>query len=111
MLASLQELIHADMFASFLEMADHLLRSGYKDAAAVIAGSSLEEHLRKVAANHGVDPVDSSGRPKKADLLNSENAAASAYGKLDQKSATAWLTAEASAYWFRPVECVSGQRG
>lgn len=91
LLASLQELIHADIFASFLEMAEHLLDSGYKDAAAVIAGSSLEEHLRLLAGKYGVDPLDASGRPKKADLINSELAKADAYGKLDQKNVTAWL--------------------
>ena len=91
LLSSLQELIHADIFASFLEMADHLLENGYKDAAAVIAGSSLEEHLRLLAGKHGVDPLDASGRPKKADLINSELAKANAYGKLDQKNVTAWL--------------------
>jgi hypothetical protein len=35
--------------------------------------------------------VQASGTPKKADLLNSELAAAGAYSKLDQKSITSWL--------------------
>ncbi len=91
MLASIQELIHADLFASFLEMADHLLANGYKDAAAVIAGSSLEEHLRLLAAKHGVKPIDPAGRPKKADLINAELAGANAFSKLDHKNVTAWL--------------------
>jgi hypothetical protein len=91
MLTSLQELIHADIFAGFLEMADHLLSNGYKDAAAVIAGSSLEEHLRLLAAKHGISTTDAGGRPKKADLINAELAGALAYSKLDQKNITAWL--------------------
>lgn len=41
---SIQELIHADVFGDFLEMADHLLEEGYKDPAAVLAGGVLEEH-------------------------------------------------------------------
>ena len=40
------ELIHASVFGDFLEMSQHLLDEGYKDASAVIAGSSLEAHLR-----------------------------------------------------------------
>ncbi len=41
MLTSLEELIHADIFASFLEMADQLVSIGYMDEAAVIAGCSV----------------------------------------------------------------------
>lgn len=43
---TLSELIHADVFSDYLEMSEYLLKEGYKDAAAVIAGSTLEEHLR-----------------------------------------------------------------
>jgi len=48
-LQSVIEIVHADAFADFLDMADYLLQRGYKDAAAVLAGSVLEEHLRKLA--------------------------------------------------------------
>jgi hypothetical protein len=44
-LTSIEELIHADLFADFLDMAEELLKKKYKDAAAVITGSVLEEHL------------------------------------------------------------------
>lgn len=90
-LQTVQELVHADVFGDFLEMADHLFDQGYKDPAAVIAGSVLEEHLRKLATHAGIAIVQSNGSPKKADLLNSELTAASVYSKLDQKSVTAWL--------------------
>jgi hypothetical protein len=71
-------------------MATYLSASGYKDAAAVVAGSTLEAHLKQLCARHGIS-VDSGGKPKKADLLNSELVAGSAYSKLDQKNITAWL--------------------
>jgi uncharacterized protein (DUF2164 family) len=87
---SLIELIHAEIFADFIEMADYLLQQGYKDPAAVIVGSVLEEHLRKLCQKNGI-PVQSGAAPKKADALNSELAAAAVYSKLDQKSVTAWL--------------------
>jgi hypothetical protein len=88
---SLAELLHADVFADFLEMADELQRAGFKDAAAVIAGSVLEEHLRKLAAKAGLAVEKADGSPMKADTLNSELTAAEVYNKLQQKSVTAWL--------------------
>jgi hypothetical protein len=89
-LASVTELIHADIFSDFVEMAEHLLAEGYKDPAAVIIGSTLEEHLRQLCVKNGLT-ADAAGKPKKADMLNAELAAQSAYSKLDQKSITAWL--------------------
>lgn len=89
-LSSVRVLLHAETFADFLEMADHLLSEGYKDAAAVIAGSSLEVHLRNLAAKHNLT-VELNGKMKKADQVNSDLASASAYSKLDQKNITAWL--------------------
>lgn len=89
-LKSLEELIHADVFSDFIEMSDHLNSSGYKDAAAVMAGSTLESHLKNLAVKHGV-PIDISGKPKKADTINSDLVKANAYSKLDQKNVTAWL--------------------
>lgn len=75
-LISIQELIHANIFADFLEMAEHLLGEGYKDAAAVMIGGVLEEHLRKLSHKHSIqlDFVNSKGvsQPKKADTLNAE---------------------------------------
>jgi hypothetical protein len=91
------ELIHADLFSDFLDMVDHLLGEGFKDPAAVVAGSVLEGHLRQLAPKHGVSVVDGKGQNKKADLVNSELAAAGAYGKGDQKSITAWLHIRNSA--------------
>src|SRR5579862_4321004 len=41
-------LVTAEVFADFLEMAEHLLEQQYKDAAAVLVGGVLEEHLRQL---------------------------------------------------------------
>ena len=89
-LASVEELIHANIFADFLEMAKYLLAEGYKDPAAVIVGGVLEEHLRKLCDKHGI-ATTSSGKPKKADTLNAELSSAGIISKLDQKNITAWL--------------------
>jgi hypothetical protein len=91
---TLEELVHADVFADFLEMATELQNKGYKDAAAVVAGSTLEEHLRTLSAKHGLTVNKDDGSPKKADLLNAEladRAKGDAYNKLVQKQVTAWL--------------------
>ncbi|MGB8582966.1 MAG: hypothetical protein WCD47_19265 [Candidatus Sulfotelmatobacter sp.] len=90
-LQSAVELIHADIFANFLEMAEYLIQQGYKDPAAVVTGSVLEAHLRKLCDKHGIPTVKADGKPKTVDALNSELASANIYSKLDQKSVTAWL--------------------
>ena len=93
-LKSFSELIHADIFSDYIEMAEYLLEEGYKDPAAVITGSTLEEHLRKLCIKNGINiEIMSKGklRPKKADAINSELAKQGVYSKLEQKSVTAWL--------------------
>lgn len=91
---SVRGIISAELFSDFVEMANHLLEEGYKDAAAVMLGSTLEEHLRQLARNNEVAiELESKGKliPKKADTLNSELAKLEIYSKLDQKNITAWL--------------------
>jgi len=93
-LKTLSELIHVDIFTEYIEMAEYLLKEGYKDPAAVISGSTLEEHLRKLCIKNGIDiEIMSKGklRPIKADSLNSELTKQKVYSKLEQKSVTAWL--------------------
>ena len=75
---------------TFIEMAKQLAKSGYKDAAAVICGSTLESHLRELCKKYGI-ATEVGGRPKKADRMNAELAKATAYSALDQKIVTAWL--------------------
>jgi hypothetical protein len=89
-LKSLEEIIHGDVFGDFLEMAKHLVDNGYKDAAAVLAGSTLEAHLKQLSRKHGVS-IATGAAPKKADVINADLVKAGAYSKLDQKNVTAWL--------------------
>jgi hypothetical protein len=93
-LQELRGLVAAEFFADFLEMAEHLLEQGYKDPAAVLAGSTLEEHLRQLSSKFGVavaEERDGKLVPRKADTLNADLVKATAYNKLDQKSVTGWL--------------------
>lgn len=54
-LSNLQEILHADLFSSFLEQAEYLLSEGFKDAAAVIAGSTLEQHIRNLCKKNNIE--------------------------------------------------------
>lgn len=88
---SVEELVHADVFGDFLEMADELLDKKFKDPAAVIVGSVLEEHLRKLALVANVPVTETNGRPRKADTINADLTKADVYNKLEQSSVTSWL--------------------
>jgi len=93
-LDSTRGLISADIFGDFLEMAEHLLEENYKDPAAVLTGSALEQHLRNLAISNSIETeVEFKGKMsnKKADVLNADLCKAGVYSKIDQKSVTAWL--------------------
>ncbi len=93
-LLTLKELVSAEIFSDFLEMSKYLLDSSYKDAAAVMIGSVLEEHLRMLCGKYSVPVTTEKGGehvPKKADLLNADLVKADVYGVLVQKNITAWL--------------------
>lgn len=86
-------IVSAEIFSDFLEMAGYLLSEDYKDAAAVMIGSVLEEHLRQLCKKHSI-PIEiiKNGKNvlKKADQLNSELAGENVYNKLDQKQVMTW---------------------
>jgi hypothetical protein len=89
------QLVRGDLFTDFLEMAEHLLEEGYKDPSAVIIGSSLEAHLRKLCDANGLPTTkpDRKGNPKpiKASQLNQDLLTARVYSRLDQSSVDTWL--------------------
>lgn len=91
---SVRGVVSAEVFSDFLEMANHLREEGYKDAAAVMLGGTLEEHLRQLARENDVEiEVAVKGKMsfKKADVLNADLVKARIYSTLDQKNVTAWL--------------------
>lgn len=108
-LRTVEELIHADVFGDFLGMADELHGKGYKDPAAVIAGSVLEEHLRKLAATHDVPVETDDGRPIPADRINADLVKADAYTKLEQSQVTASLALRNRAAHGKYDEYDAGQ--
>ena len=81
-LTSLKQLVQAEVFESEIEQAEELLKSGYKLAAAVIAGVVLETALRELSANNSI-------AIGKLDTMNGQLAKAGVYNKLQQKQITA----------------------
>ncbi len=96
-LTTVKELIHADTFDDFLEMAEELLAAGYEDASAVVGGSVLEAHLRLLCEGAGVETRRGDGGFVKADTLNADLVKAGVYNKNQQKQITAWLGIRNSA--------------
>lgn len=95
-LDNLKGIVSAELFTDFLDMAEHLLEEGYKDPAAVIIGSVLEENLRQLTLKSGLpitqnDPKLGKTKPMKAESMNIELAKKQIYNLLYQKSVTSWL--------------------
>jgi hypothetical protein len=93
-LFTVKGLVTAEIFTDYIEMAEYLLESKYQDAAAVIAGSTLEGHLRQLCRKNGIPVVklkDGKEIPLTGDPLNNELARGGVYSKLDHKGVTAWL--------------------
>lgn len=99
-LFTVKDLVTAEVFTDYMDMAKYLLGQGYKDAAVVIAGSTLEEHLRQLCRKNRI-PVTREQRgedvPVKADQLNANLAKAAVYDSDRQKYVTAWLGTRNSA--------------
>lgn len=90
LLDKLTGLIQADIFADFLEMGEHLLKEGYKDAAAVIIGSVLEDSLRKLCDMNDIKTINDKGKNLTIEPLNIELAKIEIYNQLVKKQITSW---------------------
>jgi len=95
-LRDIKGIISAEIFSDFLEMAEHLINEGYKDPAAVIIGSILEENLRDLCSRNSIPitstiPGTTNTKPIKAEAMNIALSKAKVYNLLVQKSITSWL--------------------
>jgi uncharacterized protein (DUF2164 family) len=90
LLDNITSLLQAEIFADFLEMGEHLLKEGYKDAAAVIIGSVLEDSLRKLAVKNGISILNAKGKFLTMEPLNGELAKINVYNQLVRKQITSW---------------------
>ncbi|MDP3972973.1 MAG: hypothetical protein Q8P61_08705 [Candidatus Nanopelagicales bacterium] len=80
------DLIAAEVFGNFLDMAEHLLDAGYYQPAASLIGAVLEDGLRRLARNAdvGVKPGDD------ISSLNNRLAAKAVYTNLVRKQVDVW---------------------
>ena len=76
--------IEAEVFDDFLEQAEYFLRDGYFQVAAVVAGATLEDGLRKLCIRRNIALPE---KPK-LDRMNGELAKSGVYDKLIQKKIT-----------------------
>lgn len=92
-LTDVKALIAAEVFADFLDMADHLLECGYKDPAASLCGAVLEDGLRRIASNAGITLKPIEG----LNSLNSKCAKAGVYSELLHRRVQVWTNIRNSA--------------
>jgi len=86
-------IISAEVFGDFLEIAEHLLTEGYKDPAASLTGAVLEDGLRRIARNNDITVAD------RDDLtsLRDKCAGKKVFNNLVRQQITAWTTLRNSA--------------
>jgi len=90
LLDDINSLLQADIFADFLEMGEYLLKEGYKDAAAVIIGTVLEDTLRKLAEKNGIATTNDKGKKLTIEPINIELTKKDVYNQLVKKQITSW---------------------
>jgi len=92
-LTNIKNLVVAEMFTDFLDMAEHLLENGYKDPAASLTGAVLENGLRKIAEKNNI----SVKHDDNISSLNQKLGDKGVYNRLVQKQIQAWEAIRNSA--------------
>jgi len=82
-LFNIRTLAKAEVLADAISQAKDLLKSNYKDPAAILARVALESAIKDLAARHGVPDG-------KLDKMNADLSKAGAYNMAKQKLITAW---------------------
>jgi hypothetical protein len=80
------DLIAAEVFGDFLDMAGHLLEAGYHHPAASLIGAVLEDGLRRLARSAGVEVKPGND----ISSLNNRLVAKGAYSNLVRKQVDMW---------------------
>ena len=81
-----EDIVQADVLTDFLDMALHLLESGYKDAAALLTGAVLEGGLRQSTISRNVTAKNS----ENISALDQQCVNESIYSRLIQKKMQTW---------------------
>jgi hypothetical protein len=80
------DLIAAEVFSDFLDMAEHLLDKGYHVPAASLVGAVLEDGLRRLAARNDLK----ANRGDDISVLNNRLASKDVYNVLARKQVDSW---------------------
>lgn len=78
-------LLSAALFDNVLEQAEHLVAAGHKNPAAVLGRVVLEDALRRIAEEEGLDPT------KKASALNDDLKRSGRYSQPQWRLVQAWF--------------------
>lgn len=92
-LTRIRDLVSAEIFTDFIEMAQHLLNNNYKDSTASLVGAVLENGLRQIAQKHTVDVKSGDD----IGSLNTKLADKEIYNRLTQKQIQSWKAIRDSA--------------
>jgi len=92
-LTKVRDLVSAEIFTDFIEMAQHLLDNNYKDSAASLVGAVLENGLRQIAQKHTIEVKSGDD----IGSLNTKLADKEVYNRLVQKQIQAWKAIRDSA--------------
>ncbi len=92
-LTRVKDLVSAEIFTDFIDMAQHLLDNKYKDPAASLVGAILENDLRQLSQKSGILVKSDDG----IGALNTKLADNKVYNRLTQKQIQAWKGVRDSA--------------
>ncbi len=92
-LTKVRDLVSAEIFTDFIEMAQHLLDNNYKDPSASLIGAVLENGLRQIAQKNTVEVKSGDD----IGSLNTKLADKEVYSRLLQKQIQAWKAIRDSA--------------
>jgi hypothetical protein len=92
-LTELVDIISAEIFDDFLEMAEYLLENGYKDPTASLIGAVLENELRRMCRENDI-PVK---HDDNIGSLNQKLFQKSIYGKPQMRQISIWQSIRDSA--------------
>ncbi|MBU1000089.1 hypothetical protein KKE78_01665 [Patescibacteria group bacterium] len=92
-LTRVRDLVSAEIFTDFIEMAQHLIDNNYKDSTASLVGAVLENGLRQIAQKNVVDVKSGDD----IGSLNTKLADKEIYNRLIQKQIQAWKAIRDSA--------------
>jgi hypothetical protein len=104
-LTEVRDLVLAEVFTDFLDMAEHLLENGYKDPAASLIGAVLEDGLRKIAEKNNITVK----RNDNISSLNQKLADKGIYSRIIQRQVQSWEAIRNSAVHGRFNEYSSDQ--